>query len=228
MNQAIHSAIREDVLRRIRSGEWPLGSRIPDEKTLAVHYGCARGTVNRALRALAEEGVVVRRRKGGTRVRTAPVRQARLAIPIIREQVETLGGEYAHEVLTRRIAPPPKAARAILGSPEKALYLETVHRGDGAPFAFERRWINVDAIPEAANRRFERMSSNEWLVKTVPLSGGDLTFRAVNAVGRVAKALAAAEGAALFALERTTRLEEVVITTVQIYYREGYRMQSHL
>ena len=55
--------IRVEVLRRIRERIWPPGELIPSEEALAVEFCCARATVNRALRELAEAGVLERRRK---------------------------------------------------------------------------------------------------------------------------------------------------------------------
>jgi DNA-binding transcriptional MocR family regulator len=42
--------IKEDILMRIRSGEWQEGEMIPGETTLAQTFGVSRMTVNRALR----------------------------------------------------------------------------------------------------------------------------------------------------------------------------------
>ena len=59
--------IKTDIVGRIRRGDWPLDAIIPGEVELAAELGCARATVNRALRELADEGVLERRRKAGTR-----------------------------------------------------------------------------------------------------------------------------------------------------------------
>ena len=75
--------IKADILRRISHGDWGPNSLLPGEVELARMYGCARATVNRALRELAEEGIVERKRKAGTRVRPSPLRQARFEIPLV-------------------------------------------------------------------------------------------------------------------------------------------------
>ena len=67
--------IRAEVQRRIRDRQWPHGAMIPTEEELAAEFGCARATVNRALRDLAQSGVLERRRKAGTRVVALPVRR---------------------------------------------------------------------------------------------------------------------------------------------------------
>ena len=120
-----HHTLRETLRERIESGEWSLGSLIPGEIELSNEYGCARTTINRALQNLADAGLVVRKRKGGTRVCEMPVKQAKFEIPIIREQVESIGGSYRHQLLVKKLAIPPSSIRARLGIPSKikALYL---------------------------------------------------------------------------------------------------------
>ena len=78
MNAQTHRGIREAIRARIVAGEWKLGELIPGEVDFAEQYGCSRTTVNRALQALAEEGIVERKRKGGTRVRPMPLPQAQV------------------------------------------------------------------------------------------------------------------------------------------------------
>ena len=70
--------------QRIYSRQWQPGELIPNEADLAIEFGCARVTMNRALRALAETGLLDRRRKVGTRVTLNPITKATLQIPVIR------------------------------------------------------------------------------------------------------------------------------------------------
>ena len=102
MNAQTHRGIREAIRARIVAGEWKLGELIPGEVDFAEQYGCSRTTVNRALQALAEEGIVERKRKGGTRVRPLPLPQAQVRIPLVREQVEDMGRTYSCEIVKRR------------------------------------------------------------------------------------------------------------------------------
>ncbi|MCP2252426.1 DNA-binding transcriptional regulator, FadR family [Prauserella aidingensis] len=53
----------------IRSGEWPLGERIPTEVSLAGDLGVGRNTVREAVRALAHSGLLEVRQGDGTYVR---------------------------------------------------------------------------------------------------------------------------------------------------------------
>ncbi len=225
-----HHIIREALLGRIQSGEWSLGSLIPGEIQLAEEYGCARTTVNRALRTLAEQGLVVRKRKGGTRVRSTPLRQAKLDIPIIREQVERTGQNYSHTLLTRRTDIPPTSVkeRLHLSETTHALYCETLHLANDRPFAFETRWVNRAAVPDIDTAPLDRLSVNEWLVNSVPFSNGDVSFSAINADAFIAKPMDVTEGQALFLIDRTTWLDATFITTMKLYYHEGFQLHSEL
>ncbi|MBR9834725.1 MAG: UTRA domain-containing protein [Alphaproteobacteria bacterium] len=230
MSTVTHQAIRDSILERIQKGEWGLGELIPGEAALADEYGCARTTINRALQGLAKDGLVVRKRKGGTRVSNMPVRQAKFDIPIVREQIEAFGGHYRHQVLRKVEKVPPLSVRTRLGLGDgvKALQLDTVHLADGRPFAFESRWVNLQAVPQIKKAPLDEISANEWLVQTVPFSDGDVSFTAVAASKDVASALECEAGAALFVIDRTTSLAGEFITTMKLFYREGYQLYSRL
>ncbi|WAH36318.1 GntR family transcriptional regulator [Alicyclobacillus dauci] len=47
--------IRQEILTRILSGEWPHGALLPSENTLAQEYGVTRVTIRQALAALEQE-----------------------------------------------------------------------------------------------------------------------------------------------------------------------------
>ncbi|WP_158239699.1 GntR family transcriptional regulator [Streptomyces carminius] len=67
--------LADDLRRRIEEGEFPPGTTLPPITDLMDEYGMARQTVRAALAELANQGLVVVRRKLGTLVRDRrPVR----------------------------------------------------------------------------------------------------------------------------------------------------------
>ena len=219
-------AIQNEALRRIREREWKPGEMIPHEAELAAELGCARATVNRALRELAAAGFIERRRKAGTRVALNPVRKATFDIPIIRRDVEGRGAVHDYRLLERAFAAAPAPVTATLRLPAKTrlLHVAALHLADGAPFCLEDRWLNPAAVPGIEAADLSAVSANEWLVRNVTLSGGDIEFFAMQADARLAAVLACAEGAALFAIDRTTWTGAMPITAVRLTYAPGYRM----
>ncbi|WP_103255820.1 GntR family transcriptional regulator [Tabrizicola aquatica] len=219
-------AIRAEVLRRIRARDWPPGGLIPGEEALAEEFGVARATVNRALRDLAEAGVIERKKRAGTRVAELPVRRARLEIPVIRLDVLGRGLAYDFQLLVDRMAPAPVPVAARLGLPEAApmRYLETVHLAGGRPYVLEARWLNPGVLPPDPPD-FSTVSANEWLVTHVSLVSGDIAFTAEAASLREAEVLGVAPGTPLLVAERTTHGTEGPVTLVRLAHAPGHRVQ---
>lgn len=74
----MYHRMRQDILARIRRGEFGPGDQLPSESQLCEQYGVSITTARRALLELVKEGVVQRRAGVGTMV-SPRVRQVRLA-----------------------------------------------------------------------------------------------------------------------------------------------------
>ncbi|PSC05373.1 GntR family transcriptional regulator [Alsobacter soli] len=216
--------IVNEVRRRIIEREWRQGDRIPDEADLAVEFDVARATVNKALQLLADEGLLDRRRRAGTRVAVDPVRKATFTIAIVREQVEQAGMAYSYRVIAQRRSPLPADIAARLGLPEgrTLVHMRAVHYGDGKPFQLEDRWINPHAAPELESADFWHLNANEWLVRNAPYLRADLSFSAENANRRDARLLQTQAGQALLVMHRTTWNDLGPITTVRVAFQPGH------
>ena len=60
--------VTEQLKNEIRSGHWPIGSRIPTEPELAELTGTGRNTLREAVQALVHSGMLERRQGSGTYV----------------------------------------------------------------------------------------------------------------------------------------------------------------
>ena len=56
--KTLHGRVAELLIRRIRQGEWPVGSSLPSEKTLAEEAQVGRHTLRHALKTLHERGFI--------------------------------------------------------------------------------------------------------------------------------------------------------------------------
>lgn len=215
--------IRDVMMDRIRARHYAPGSLIPNEAALAAEFGCARATVNRALRDLAEAGFLDRRRKAGTRVLAEPRRKATLEIPLIRAAVEDLGAAYSFRLLRRRIAPPPPDIRAALDleDGERLLHVVTLHLADAVPHMLEDRWVVLATVPAIESADLTRDNPNEWLVRNAPYSDGTMRCRAALA-GLVADHLGCTARDAVLVVERATWLDGAPITLARQHYAPAY------
>ena len=220
--------VKQSVLERIRDNTWAPGTLIPNEVDLAAQFGCSRSTVNRAMRELAEEGILDRKRKAGTRVNLAPVRNAKFAIPLVQAEVEATGADYRYVLVNREtlIAPDWLRARIDLAEESRVLHLKCMHYADNAPFQFEDRWINIDSVPTVEEADFSKTGPNEWLLSQIPFTDIELSFSADSADAKLARFLSIRPGEPLLTAERTTWLNSIPVTFVRLSYCRGYRMTS--
>lgn len=221
--------VKQEVFRRIRDDEWGPGTLLPGEVELAAEFGCARATVNRAMQELSDDGIIERRRKGGSRVKLAPIRQVTFQIPMVRAEVESRDSEYRYELIssTKRNAPKWLQVRLRLTADTPMLHVNCLHYADGAPFQYEDRWINLDAVPLAADTDFSTISPNEWLVGEVPYTNAEVRFSATSAEGKTAKYLKTNIAEPIFLAERTTWLSGTPVTNVRLYFTPGYQVIAH-
>ena len=147
----LHEQIRRAVCAPIISGAWPPGRRVPSEHELMALFGASRMTVNRAMRALADDGLIVRRRRTGSRVAAPAGDRVVMAIGSVRAAVEAGGQAYSYENLARHRARASDdiARRFKIAAGTPLLNISCRHFADAEPAALEDYWINLAAVPEA-------------------------------------------------------------------------------
>jgi GntR family transcriptional regulator len=66
--RTLHEQVADDLLQRIRGGEWPVGASLPSEKVLSEQAGVSRHTLRHALANLRDRGLLEMRQGLPTRV----------------------------------------------------------------------------------------------------------------------------------------------------------------
>ena len=221
-------SVQDEVLRRIHAREWKPGDLIPNEVELATEFGCARTTVNRALRSLAESGMLDRRRKAGTRVAAQPIARATLEIAVIRKEVEDKGQTYGYQLIEHTTKEPDASIRGSMRTEGKLLHLRALHFANKQPYALEDRWINIQHVPHARDEPFETVSANEWLLAHAPYTHGEISFSAKMATMDEAGKLCCPSQSALFVIDRMTWDNEHSVTKVRLLFSPGHRLDTQL
>ena len=218
--------VRDEIHEAILSGRYGPGDKLPRDADIANDLNCARSTVQRAMQDLFNNGLVERRRKGGTKVRLEPVTRATLDIPITRREIERKGSRYGHQLIQRTQTDAPRSVMATfeLTKAHPMLRVEALHLSDGRPYIFEDRWISLDTVPEITRIDLTKQNANEWLVLNRPYNRYDLRFYAISANSKTADLLQIESGTALFVMEQTTWIDNAPLTTVQAITRQGYQL----
>lgn len=233
MNESVRlswKTVRDAIHQRILDSTYGPGDKLPKDEHLAAQLGCARTTVQRAMRDLSDSGIVERRRKGGTHVRADPVTRATFDIPITRREVEQMGAAYGYQLVAHETAdiPPSIAAKFELAAPTEMLHIEALHLADQKPYIYEDRWVSRETVPEIAEIDLATESANEWLVRNRPYSRCDLRFYAIKANRHHARLLDTQVNEALFVMERTTWIGADPITTVRAVAAPGYQLLTQI
>ena len=140
LHERIHSTIEAHIL----SGAWEPGRRVPSEAELMAQYGCARMTVNKALSALAGAGLIDRRKGAGSFVARPRARSLVLDVPDLAAEIAARGQSYAYRLLHHDAAAGFADASDLAGP---VLHYVGLHSADGAPLAYEERWVSQPAVP---------------------------------------------------------------------------------
>lgn len=214
----VYDQIRRAILANIRSGIWPPRHRIPAEAELAAHFGTARMTVNRALRELTEDGLIVRRRRAGSFVAQPPSPAAMLEIVDMSAAIPARGQVYGYQCLTDETvaAIPERASQLRVATGAPLQHLVCRHTADGDVVQLEERWINLALLPEAARQDFSATAPGAWLLAATPWTAAEHTVSAINADARLAARLDIGTGDACLVLERRTFQNEAVVTYARL------------
>ena len=214
----IYEQIRRAIAAPIVAGRWRPGRRIPSEMELTKAFKASRMTVNRALTALAAEGLIVRWRRRGSFVAERAVELAVFEIWDIAAEIERSGRAYAYELLAREhlVADADLATDMDVAPGTPLLALTCRHSADGEVVQLEHRLINLAAVPQADSESFDAIAPGRWLLDHVPWSEAEHTIRAESADARIARLMHVERGAACLVIERRTWQGRKAITLARL------------
>ncbi|WP_300542992.1 UTRA domain-containing protein [Maricaulis sp.] len=214
----VYDQIKRAISGLIRSGSWKPGDRLPSEAQLSDYLETARMTINRALKELTEEGLLVRKRRAGTFVAQPESPSAILKIVDMASAIPARGQVYGYRCEVNETVPAPDtiAKRMRLAHGARLQHVQCLHTADGEIVEYEERWINLALLPQAGRADFSGQSPSGWLQRATPWTEAEHTVSAVNATPEQARRLGVAPGAALLVLERRTFHNEDVVTYARL------------
>ncbi|WP_429587866.1 histidine utilization repressor [Sphingomonas zeicaulis] len=215
----LYQTIRNAIETQIMSGALKPGDRIPFEHELMAQYECSRMTVNKALSSLAAAGLISRQRRRGSFVTRPRIHMAALQIPDLREEIERRGHVYRLHLLSSLVQAVDDETGEMMRLPASGqlLAIRCLHLADGLPYALEERFINLAAVPQAAEVDFSETPPGSWLLSHVPWTEAEHRITAV-AAGEKAKSLGVKADKPCLVLQRWTWREKESITYVRLTF----------
>ncbi|WP_245574097.1 GntR family transcriptional regulator [Amycolatopsis nigrescens] len=220
-----------DALRhQIITGRFADGV-LPDERGLGSRFGASRNAVREALALLRQEGLITRRRGVGT---TVVLPKYGHGLDRLAGLAETLTGygTVTNEVrLAETVAELPAAIAERLAVPAGSggVHLERLRWLDGLPLSLDSSYLTADAGRGVLAGDLAGRDVFTLIEETTGclLGRAEVAIHAVTADPDTAELLRIPAGAAVFALERLTRLSDGRPVDVESIRIRADRMALH-
>ncbi|MGO7836148.1 histidine utilization repressor [Rhizobium johnstonii] len=225
----LYAGVKQVILDRIQSGEWPPKYRVPSENELVVELGVSKMTANRALRELANEGELIRIQGVGSFVAERKGYSALFEVRNIAEEIAERG--HVHEasvvILAQETASPEVADALELPIGAAVFHSLIVHSENGVPVQIEDRFVHPEAAPEYLAQDFSTLTPNAYLTAAAPLSGSEHVVEAAMPQAWECKLLTIMKTEPCLTIRRRTWSAKQVVSTARLVYPgHRYRLEA--
>ncbi|MBY3558616.1 histidine utilization repressor [Rhizobium leguminosarum] len=225
----LYAGVKQVILDRIHSGEWPPKYRVPSENELVVELGVSKMTANRALRELANEGELIRIQGVGSFVAERKGYSALFEVRNIAEEIAERGNvhEASVVVLAQETASPEIADALELPIGAAVFHSLIVHSENGVPVQIEDRFVHPEAAPEYLAQDFSTLTPNAYLTAAAPLSGSEHVVEAAMPQAWECKLLTIMKTEPCLTIRRRTWSAKQVVSTARLVYPgHRYRLEA--
>lgn len=182
----LYQQLKQRILRQIESGAWPAHHRVPSEHELVEELGVSRMTINRALRELTAEGVLIRMQGVGTFVAQRKARSALFSVNSIADEIAARGHVHRSRVLrlAQENATLDQALALDIREGDAVFHSIIVHYENDVPIQLEDRYVNAQMAPDYLAQDFTQTTPYAYLSDVAPLTAGEHVVEAVLAKPR--------------------------------------------
>lgn len=187
----LYARVKQMIAQQIQAGVWPPHYRVPSESELVAQLGFSRMTINRALRELTAEGLLVRMQGVGTFVAEPKTKSALFEVNNIADEIAARGHRHRCEVVSLG-EEPAGASRAVsldVREGQRVFHSVLVHYENDVPVQIEDRYVNAQAAPDYLQQDFTRQTPYAYLSRVAPLTEGEHVVEAILADERACELL---------------------------------------
>ena len=225
-SQPIYAKLKQAISQKISNGQWQANQRVPSEAEWVKALGVSRMTVNRALRELTAEGLLVRHQGLGTFVAEKKAHSALFEVHNIAEEVIARGHQHSSELLVLESAKASVEEAMMLGvrTNHNIFRSVVVHYEDDLPIQIEERIVNASRAPDYDKQDFSKHTSYEYLMTTAPMTEGEHLVEAVLPNEIECQRLQIAPSEPCLQIKRRTWAGDDIITVARLLH-PGARFQ---
>ena len=160
-----YEKVKQAISEKIATGVWRPHDRIPSEAELVAQFGFSRMTINRALRELTDEGLLVRLQGVGTFVAEPKGQSALFEIRSIADEIAARNHQHRCEVLVleETQASAEQAVELNVKEGSRIFHSVMVHFENDIPVQIEDRCVNAERIPDYLNQDYTHTTPHAYL-----------------------------------------------------------------
>ncbi|MEQ3653515.1 MAG: histidine utilization repressor [Glaciecola sp.] len=224
--QPIYAKLKHAITHKITSGEWKAEQRVPSETELVKSLGVSRMTVNRALRELTAEGLLVRQQGSGTFVAKKKVHSALFEVHNIAEEIAQRGHQHRSYLLALESANASLEESMLLGvRVNHSIFRSMVlHYENDLPIQIEERVVNAEQAPQYDQQDFAKQTSYEYLMRVAPMTEGEHLVEAVLPTPEECERLQVSSHQPCLQIKRRTWAGDDIVTATRLLH-PGSRFQ---
>jgi GntR family transcriptional regulator, histidine utilization repressor len=161
----LYAQMKNYILSNIQSGNWSVGARVPSEHELVAQFKVSRMTANRALRELADAGLVRRVAGSGSFVAEHSPASSTFAFPAIADSITARGGHYSQhrETIVQLLSPPVLSDAFAISTSLNLFHLRIIHSEDDQPVQLEDFYVRVDHVPNFDQQDFNLTTPHAFI-----------------------------------------------------------------
>ncbi|GGJ92037.1 histidine utilization repressor [Pseudomonas matsuisoli] len=225
----LYERVKQMILHHVRSGEWPTHHRVPSESELVGQLGFSRMTINRALRELTADGVLVRMQGVGTFVAEQKGQAALVEVHNIAEEIASRGHVHRLDIITlgEEIASSERAAALDVKPGQRVFHSLIVHYENDVAVQIEDRFVNPLLAPDYLAQDFHAETPFVYLNRVAPLSAGEHGVEAVLPSVAEARLLQIKRQEPCLLIRRRTWSGPRLVTSARLLYPGSrYRLEG--
>ncbi|PJR58548.1 histidine utilization repressor [Raoultella sp. T31] len=225
-----YEKVKQSISEKIQRGVWRPHDRIPSEAELVAQFGFSRMTINRALRELTDEGLLVRLQGVGTFVAEPKGQSALFEVRSIADEITSRRHQHRCEVLLLEETKADLIQAAALNVAEgtRIFHSLMVHFENDIAVQIEDRCVNAAVVPAYLEQDYTVTTPHDYLSLIAPLTEGEHIVEAVQASAKECELLHIhAHDPCLLIRRRTWSATHIVSHARLLFPGSRYRLQGH-
>ncbi|MGI4836242.1 MAG: histidine utilization repressor [Janthinobacterium lividum] len=179
----LYARVKHMITQQIQNGTWPPHHRVPSESELVTQLGFSRMTINRALREMTADGLLVRMQGVGTFVAEPKSQSALFEVHNIADEIAARGHRHSCKVvlLNEEAAGAERALALDLREGQRVFHSIIVHYENDIAVQIEDRYVNALVAPNYLQQDFLVQTPYAYLNAVAPLTEGEHVVEAILA-----------------------------------------------